>query len=138
MRARFSYIMIIAVGLLFATSFTAFAADQKAKKEKKQKQEMIVLHFTDGDSPSTVKFPVAPADVYLELKSGKLNLMNRFGEDFEVSNQAARRLTKVFDKKIGFVYVQKSGKEANMSEELYQQLVEYNEKQNENLRKIVF
>ena len=138
MRARFSYIMLMAVSMLFATSFTAFAADQKAKKEKKQKQEMIVLHFTDGDSPSTVKFPVAPADVYLELKSGKLNLMNRFGEDFEVSNQAARRLTKVFDKKIGFVYVQKSGKEANMSEELYQQLVEYNEKQNENLRKIVF
>ena len=138
MRARFSYIMFIAVGLLFATSFTAFAADQKAKKEKKQKQEMIVLHFTDGRSPSVVKFPKAPADVYLELKNGKLNLMDRFAEDFEVSNQAARRLTKEFDRKIGFVYVQKSGKEANMSEELYQQLVEENEKHNEYLRKIAY
>lgn len=138
MKAKFKYITLVAVGLLFATSFTAFAADQKAKKEKKPKQEMIVLHFTDGNSPSIVKFPVAPADVYLELKSGKLNLMNRFGEDFEVSNQAYRRLTKVFDKKIGFVYVQKSGKEANMSEELYQQLVEFNEKQNEYLRNVVF
>lgn len=138
MRVKFNYIMLVAVGLIFATSFTAFAADQKAKKEKKQKQEMIVLHFTDGRSPSVVKFPKAPADVYLELKNGKLNLMDRFAEDFEVSNQAARRLTKVFDKKIGFVYVQKSGKEANMSEELYQQLVEYNEKQNEYLRKVAF
>ena len=138
MRARFSYIMIIAVGLLFATSFTVFAADQKAKKEKKQKQEMIVLHFTDGRSPSVVKFPKAPADVYLELKNGKLNLMDRFAEDFEVSNQAYSRLTKEFDRKIGFVYVQKSGKEANMSEELYQQLVEKNEKDNEYLRKVVF
>ena len=138
MRARFNYIMLIAVSLLFATSITAFAADQKAKKEKKQKQEMIVLHFTDGRSPSVVKFPKAPADVYLELKNGKLNLTDRFAEDFEVSNQAARRLTKEFDRKIGFVYVQKSGKEANMSEELYQQLVEYNEKQNEYLRKVAF
>ena len=138
MKAKFKYITLVAVGLLFATSFTAFAADQKAKKEKKPKQEMIVLHFSDGNSPSTVKFPVAPADVYLELKSGKLNLKNRFGEDFEVSHQAYRRLTKEFDKKIGFVYVQKSGKEANMSEELYQQLVEYNEKHNEYLRNVVF
>ena len=141
MRARFSYIMIIAVGLLFATSFTAFAADQKEKKEKKQKKEKveyIVLEFTDGRSPSVVKFPKAPADVYLELKNGKLNLMDRFAEDFEVSNQAARRLTKEFDRKIGFVYVQKSGKEANMSEELYQQLVEKNEKDNEYLRKIAY
>lgn len=138
MRVKFNYIMLVAVGLIFATSITAFAADQKAKKEKKPKQEMIVLHFSDGNSPSIVKFPVAPADVYLELKSGKLNLRNRFGEDFEVSNQAARRLTKVFDKKIGFVYVQKSGKEANMSEELYQQLVEENEKHNEYLRKITY
>ena len=141
MRARFSYIMIIAVGLLFATSFTAFAADQKEKKEKKQKKEKveyIVLQFTDGRSPSVVKFPKAPSDVYLELKNGKLNLMDRFAEDFEVSNQAAHRLTKEFDRKIGFVYVQKSGKEANMSEELYQQLVEENEKHNEYLRKIAY
>ena len=141
MRARFNYIMLMAVCMLFATSFTAFAADQKEKKEKKQKkekQEYIVLEFTDGRSPSVVKFPKAPDDVYLELKNGKLNLTDRFAEDFEVSNQASRRLTKEFDRKKGFVYIQKSGKEANMSEELYQQLVEYNEKHNEYLRKVVF
>ena len=134
-------ILALVVLVVTSTAFTAFAADQKEKKEKKQKkekQEMIVLHFTDGRSPSVVKFPKAPADVYLELKNGKLNLSDRFAEDFEVSNQASHRLTKEFDRKKGFVYIQKSGKEANMSEELYQQLVEENEKHNEYLRKIAY
>ena len=57
---------------------------------------------------------------------------------FEVSVQAMHRITKVFDKKIGYVIVEKSGKEANMSEELYQAVKKQVDRSNNYLRNLKY
>ena len=48
------------------------------------------------------------------------------------------RITKAFDKKVGTVIVEKSGKEANMSEELFQEVKKQIDRQNEYLRKMMY
>ena len=64
MRAKFNYIILITVALLFATPFTAFAADKKA--QKKNKNEIV------GITPSgeVWKVEVSDKDEYLELSKG--------------------------------------------------------------------
>lgn len=120
MRARFSYIMIIAVGLLFATSFTAFAADQKAKKSKKQKVEYI----------GTTGVPKADPNEFLSLNGGIFTLNDKSSPSYAVCTQAYDRLPKKFDGKIGWVVTVKSGAEINMDEELFQCLLKDVEKSN--------
>ena len=125
MRARFSYIMIVAVGLLFATSFTAFAADQKAKKPKKQRVQYI----------GSTGVPKADPDVFLSLNGGIFTLDDNTSPSYAVSWQAYDRLPRKFDGKKGYVITVKSGAEVNMSEELYQHLVKYFERSNKYLKR---
>ena len=123
MRARFSYIMLIAVGLLFATSFTAFAADQKEKKAKKPKKERVQYIGTTG-------VPKAAPDVFLSLNGGIFTLDDNTSPSYAVCIQAYDRLPKKFDGKIGWVVTVKSGAEINMDEELFQCLLKDVEKSN--------
>ncbi len=125
MRVKFNYIMLIAVSLLFATSITAFAADQKAKKSKKQKVEYI----------GTTGVPKADPDVFLSLNGGIFTLNDKTSPSYAVSWQAYDRLPRKFDGKKGYVITVKSGAEVNMSEELYQHLVKYFERSNEYLKR---
>ncbi len=125
MRVKFNYIMLIAVSLLFATSFTAFAADQKAKKSKKQKVEYI----------GTTGVPKADPNEFLSLNGGIFTLNDKTSPSYAVCTQAYDRLPRKFDGKKGYVITVKSGAEVNMSEELYQHLVKYFERSNEYLKR---
>ena len=125
MRVKFNYIMLIAVSLLFATSFTAFAADQKAKKSKKQKVEYI----------GTTGVPKADPNEFLSLNGGIFTLNDKTSPSYAVCTQAYDRLPRKFDGKKGYVITVKSGAEVNMSEELYQHLVKYFERSNKYLKR---
>ena len=128
MRVKFNYIMLVAVGLLFATSFTAFAADQKEKKAKKPKKQRVEYIGTTG-------VPKADPDVFLSLNGGIFTLNDNTSPSYAVSWQAYDRLPRKFDGKKGYVITVKSGAEVNMSEELYQHLVKYFERSNEYLKR---
>ena len=76
----------------------------------------------------------AKNEPYLELKSGKLNMHDRYGVDFIVSRDAYDRLAFKVDCATGRrIILVKSGKEANMSEELYRQLIEWVDQNNKAL-----
>ena len=128
MRAKFNAIMLIAVGLLFATTFTALAADQKAKKDKKSKKEKVEYIGITG-------VPKADPDVFLSLNGGIFTLTDKTSPSYAVCTQAYDRLPRKFDGKKGYVITVKSGAEVNMSEELYQHLVKYFERSNEYLKR---
>ena len=125
MKAKFNTIMLVAVGLIFATSFTAFAADQKAKKPKKQRVQYI----------GTTGVPKADPNEFLSLNGGIFTLNDKTSPSYAVCTQAYDRLPKKFDGKKGYVITVKSGAEVNMSEELYQHLVKYFERSNEYLKR---
>ena len=93
MRAKFNAIMLIAVGLLFATTFTALAADQKEKKAKKPKKERVQYIGTTG-------VPKADPDVFLSLNGGIFTLNDKSSPSYAVCTQAYDRLPKKFDGKI--------------------------------------
>ena len=128
MRAKFNAIMLIAVGLLFATTFTALAADQKEKKAKKPKKERVQYIGTTG-------VPKADPDVFLSLNGGIFTLTDKTSPSYAVCTQADDRLPKKFDGKIGWVVTAKSGAEINMSEELFQCLLKEVEKNNNALKR---
>ncbi len=114
MRAKFNYIILITVALLFATPFTAFAADKKAKK--KNKNEIV------GITPSgeVWKVEVSDKDEYLELsKGGVFTLHDTNNPDLAVCWQAYNRLLRWSEEK-GWYLTKDSAKAANMSEELYE------------------
>lgn len=87
MKAKFKYITLVAVGLLFATSFTAFAADQKEKKAKKPKKERVQYIGTTG-------VPKADPDVFLSLNGGIFTLNDKTSPSYAVCTQAYDRLPK--------------------------------------------
>lgn len=127
MRAKFNAIMLIAVGLLFATTFTALAADQKEKKAKKPKKERVQYIGTTG-------VPKADPDVFLSLNGGIFTLNDKTSPSYAVCTQAYDRLPKKFDGKIGWVVTVKSGAEINMDEELFQYLLKDVEKSNATIK----
>ena len=128
MRAKFNAIMLIAVGLLFATTFTALAADQKAKKDKKSKKEKVEYIGTTG-------VPKADPNVFLSLDGGIFTLNDKTSPSYAISWQALDRAPMKFDAKTGYVVTVKSGKEANMSEELFQHILKHYERSNEFLKR---
>ena len=128
MRAKFNAILLIAVGLLFATTFTALAADQKEKKAKKPKKERVQYIGTTG-------VPKADPDVFLSLNGGIFTLTDKTSPSYAVCIQADDRLPKKFDGKIGWVVTVKSGAEINMDEELFQCLLKEVEKNNNALKR---
>ena len=128
MRTKFNAILLIAVGLLFATTFTALAADQKEKKAKKPKKERVQYIGTTG-------VPKADPDVFLSLNGGIFTLTDKTSPSYAVSWQADDRLPKKFDGKIGWVVTVKSGAEINMDEELFQCLLKEVEKDNNALKR---
>lgn len=128
MKAKFKYITLVAVGLLFATSFTAFAADQKEKKAKKPKKERVQYIGTTG-------VPKADPDVFLSLNGGIYTNHDKTNPSYAVCVQAYDRLPKKFDGKIGWVVTVKSGAEINMDEELFQCLLKDVEKSNDAIKR---
>ncbi len=120
--------MLIAVSLLFATPFTAFAAGQKANKAKKPKKERVQYIGTTG-------VPKADPDVFLSLNGGIFTLIDKTSPSYAVCTQAYDRLPKKFDGKIGWVVTVKSGAEINMDEELFQCLLKDVEKSNATIKR---
>ena len=125
---RYSILMLMAVGLLSICSLSSCEATSKATQEN----EIACVTVTERGETITVY--KADKDVFLTLKGGDFNLHDPYSKTYEVSNQAYARVTKTFDKKIGYVIAEKSGKEVNMSEELFQAIVKYVERNNEKLR----
>ena len=122
MRVKFNYILLMATGLLFATSFTAFAANQNTKK--KNNKEIA------GITPSGEVWKVEKADknTYLEMSEGGVfTLHDTNNPDFEVCQQAHNRLMRWSEKK-GWYLAKDSAKAANMSEELYENIKKQLEK----------
>ena len=128
MKAKFNAIMLITVGLLFATSFTALAADQKENKTKKPKKERVQYIGTTG-------VPKADPNEFLSLNGGIYTSHDKTNPSYAVCVQAYDRLPKKFDGKIGWVVTVKSGAEINMSEELFQCLLKEVEKNNNALKR---
>lgn len=128
MRVKFNFSMLIAVSLLLVSLLSGCAATSKSEVEEKKVGEVIGM--TGVIRPSK--------DVYLELHGNNLVHNDKTNRDYAITVQAQDRVTLKFDKKVGFIVLEKTAKEANMSEELYQQLVEENEKHNEYLRKITY
>ena len=128
MRAKFNAIILITVGLLFATSFTALAADQKEKKAKKPKKQRVEYIGTTG-------VPKADPNEFLSLNEGIFTLNDKTSPSYAVCTQAYDRLPKKFNGKIGWVVTVKSGAEINMSEELFQCLLKEVEKSNDAIKR---
>lgn len=120
--------MLVAVSLLFATPFTAFAAGQKANKAKKPKKERVQYIGTTG-------VPKADPDVFLSLNGGIFTLIDKTSPSYAVCTQAYDRLPKKFDGKIGWAVTVKSGAEINMDEELFQCLLKDVEKSNATIKR---
>lgn len=93
-----------------------------------------IASVTITQSGETITVYKADKDVFLTLNGGEFNLNDPSSKTFEVSNQAWARITRTFDKKLGYVIAEKSGKEVNMSEELFQAIVKYNELNNNKLK----
>ena len=123
--------VLLAVLIFPAMFFSGCAATSKVDKKK---DEVITVTY-NGE---IIKIKKAPKDVYLTLDGGKFNMSDPSYPTFEVSVQAMHRITKVFDKKIGYVIVEKSGKEANMSEELYQAVKKQVDRSNNYLRNLKY
>ncbi|MBQ4127507.1 MAG: hypothetical protein IJD72_06025 [Alistipes sp.] len=114
--------------ILVAFLFSSCAATFKVANDDN------IASVTITESGETITVYKADKDVFLKLKGGEFNLHDPYSKTYEVSNQAYARVTKTFDKKIGYVIAEKSGKEVNMSEELFQAIVKYVERNNEKLR----
>lgn len=114
--------------ILVAFLFSSCAATSKVANDDN------IASVTITESGETITVYKADKDVFLKLKGGEFNLHDPYSKTYEVSNQAYARVTKTFDKKIGYVIAEKSGKEVNMSEELFQAIVKYVERNNEKLR----
>lgn len=124
MKTKFNYIMLIAVGLLFATAFTALAADKKAKK----KNNIEIAGITPSGEVWKKEVDKADKDAYLEMSEGGVfTLHDTNNPDLEVCLQARDRLLR-WSKKRGWYLTKKSAKEANMSEELYENIRKQMEK----------
>lgn len=114
--------------ILVALLFSSCAATSKSAKDDN------IASVTITQSGETITVYKADKDVFLTLNGGEFNLHDPYSKTFEVSNQAWARITRTFDKKLGYVIAEKSGKEVNMSEELFLAIVKYNELNNNKLK----
>ena len=124
MRVKFNFSMLIAVSLLLVSLLSGCAATSKAKVEEKKVGE--VIGTTGVIRPSK--------DVYLELYGNNLVHGDREHRDYAITVQAKDRVTLKFDKKIGFIVLEKTAKEANMSERLFELVKQYYDRSNEAMK----
>ena len=124
MRVKFNFSMLIAVSLLLVSLLSGCAATSKAKVEEKKVGEEIGM--TGVIRPSK--------DVYLELHGNNLVHNDKTNRDYAITVQAEDRVTLKFDKKVGFIVLEKTAKEANMSERLFELVKQYYDRANEAMK----
>lgn len=120
MKRLLKVILLLAIGLFMVTPSASYAADQKAKKPKKERVEYI----------GTTGVPKAAPDVFLSLNGGIFTLHDNTSPSYAVSWQALDRVPVEFDAKKGYVVTIKSGAEAKISEELFQRILKHYERSN--------
>ena len=125
MRVKFNFSMLIAVSLLLASLLSGCAATSKVEVEEKKVGEKIGT--TGVIRPSK--------DVYLELHGNNLVHNDKTNRDYAITVQAQDRVTLKFDKKIGFIVLEKTAKEANMSERLFELVKQYYDRANEAMKR---
>ena len=114
----------LAVGLCTATLLVGCVVTSKSEVEEKKVGE--VIGTTGVIRPSK--------DVYLELYGNNLVHGDREHRDYAITVQAKDRVTLKFDKKLGFIVLEKTAKEANMSERLFELVKQYYDKSNEAMK----
>ena len=124
MRVKFNFSMLIAVSLLLVSLLSGCAATSKSEVEEKKVGEVIGM--TGVIRPSK--------DVYLELHGNNLVHTDKTNRDYAITVQAQDRVTLKFDKKIGFIVLEKTAKEANMSERLFELVKQYYDRANEAMK----
>ena len=124
MRVKFNFSMLIAVSLLLVSLLSGCAATSKSEVEEKKVGEVIGM--TGVIRPSK--------DVYLELHGNNLVHNDKTNRDYAITVQAQDRVTLKFDKKIGFIVLEKTAEEANMSERLFELVKQYYDKANEAMK----
>ena len=124
MRVKFNFSMLIAVSLLLVSLLSGCAATSKSEVEEKKVGEVIGM--TGVIRPSK--------DVYLELHGNNLVHNDKTNRDYAITVQAQDRVTLKFDKKIGFIVLEKTAKEANMSERLFELVKQYYDRANEAMK----
>ena len=124
MRVKFNFSMLIAVSLLLVSLLSGCAATSKVEVEEKKVGEKIGT--TGVIRPSK--------DVYLELHGNNLVHNDKTNRDYAITVQAKDRVTVKFDKKVGFIVLEKTAKEANMSERLFELVKQYYDRANEAMK----
>lgn len=124
MRVKFNFSMLIAVSLLLVSLLSGCAATSKVEVEEKKVGEKIGT--TGVIRPSK--------DVYLELQGNNLVHNDKLHSDYAITVQAKDRVTVKFDKKVGFIVLEKTAKEANMSERLFELVKQYYDRANEAMK----
>lgn len=124
MRVKFNFSMLIAVSLLLVSLLSGCAATSKSEVEEKKVGEVIGM--TGVIRPSK--------DVYLELHGNNLVHNDKTNRDYAITVQAQDRVTLKFDKKVGFIVLEKTAKEANMSERLFELVKQYYDRANEAMK----
>ena len=124
MRVKFNFSMLIAVSLLLVSLLSGCAATSKV--EVKEKKVGEVIGMTGVIRPSK--------DVYLELHGNNLVHNDKTNRDYAITVQAEDRVTLKFDKKVGFIVLEKTAKEANMSERLFELVKQYYDRANEAMK----
>lgn len=114
----------LAVGLCIATLLVGCVVTSKSEVEEKKVGEKIGT--TGVIRPSK--------DVYLELHGNNLVHGDREHRDYAITVQAKDRVTLKFDKKLGFIVLEKTAKEANMSERLFELVKQYYDRSNEAMK----
>lgn len=114
----------LVVGVCTATLLVGCVVTSKSEVEEKKVGE--VIGTTGVIRPSK--------DVYLELYGNNLVHGDREHRDYAITVQAKDRVTLKFDKKIGFIVLEKTAKEANMSERLFELVKQYYDRANEAMK----
>ena len=118
--------------------------DSYTYRTNSEAQVKIVEMFGNGTSDKYANYTHIPEipkkpkkyKEHLTLSGGTFNIFNREDENYDVSVEAFGRLT-IITKEYGKSYIhQKSGKEVNISEDLYQQIVAFVERNNSNQLKM--
>ena len=124
MKVVCNFFKFLAVWLFTAALLVSCAATSKAKVEEKKVGEEIGM--TGVIRPSK--------DVYLELRGNNLVHNDKLHSDYAITVQAKDRVTVKFDKKVGFIVLEKTAKEANMSERLFELVKQYYDRANEAMK----
>ena len=114
----------LVVGVCTATLLVGCVVTSKSEVEEKKVGE--VIGTTGVIRPSK--------DVYLQLYGNNLVHGDREHRDYAITVQAKDRVTIKFDKKVGFIVLEKTAKEANMSERLFELVKQYYDRANEAMK----